>query len=66
MGSYKSIVTDIKKQGISELEYVFATHPHADHIGGLDRVAKEIKINNLYVSNGEADTKSYKCSIIRK
>ena len=29
----------IKKQGISELEYVFATHPHADHIGGLDRVA---------------------------
>ena len=50
----------IKKQGISELEYVFATHPHADHIGGLDRVAKEIKINNLYVSNGEADTKSYR------
>lgn len=50
----------IKKQGISELEYVFATHPHADHIGGLDRVAKEIKINKLYVSNGEAETKSYR------
>ena len=49
-----------KKQGISELEYVFATHPHADHIGGLDRVAKEIKINNLYISNGEAETKSYR------
>ena len=30
---------------LSELEYVFATHPHADHIGGVDRVAKEIKIN---------------------
>ena len=50
----------IKKQNISELEYVFATHPHADHIGGLDRVAKEIKINNLYVSNGEVETKSYR------
>lgn len=50
----------IKKQGISELEYVFATHPHADHIGGLDRVTKDIKINNLYVSNGEAETKSYR------
>ena len=50
----------IKKQGISELEYVFATHPHADHIGGLDRVAKDIKINNLYVSNGDSDTKTYR------
>lgn len=50
----------IKKQGISELEYVFATHPHADHIGGLDEVAKEIKINNLYVSNGEAESKTYR------
>ena len=50
----------IKKQGISELEYVFATHPHADHIGGLDEVAKEVKINNLYVSNGEAESKTYK------
>lgn len=50
----------IKQQGISELEYVFATHPHADHIGGLDRVAKDIKINNLYVSNGDADTKTYR------
>ena len=50
----------IKKQGISELEYVFATHPHADHIGGLDEVAKEININNLYVSNGEAESKTYR------
>lgn len=50
----------IKKQGISELEYVFATHPHADHIGGLDEVAREIKINNLYVSNGEAESKTYR------
>nr|WP_317331853.1 ComEC/Rec2 family competence protein [uncultured Romboutsia sp.] len=50
----------IKKQGISELEYVFATHPHADHIGGLDKVAKDIKINNLYVSNGDSDTKTYR------
>lgn len=54
------VLSYIKKQGISELEYVFATHSHADHIGGLDRVAKEIKINNLYVGNGEAETKSYR------
>lgn len=56
----KLVVKYIKKQGISELEYVFATHPHSDHIGGLDAVADEIKINNLYVSNGELETKTYR------
>lgn len=54
------VVNYIKKQGVKELEYVFATHPHADHIGGLDAVADEIKINNLYVSNGDAKTKTYR------
>ena len=33
----------ITKQGISKLKYVFATHLHADHIGGLDKVVKDIK-----------------------
>jgi len=50
----------IKRQGISKLKYVFATHLHADHIGGLDKVAKDIKIDNLYVSNGDASSKTYK------
>ncbi|MGL6107957.1 ComEC/Rec2 family competence protein [Romboutsia sp.] len=56
----KLVVSYLNKQGIKELEYVFATHPHADHIGGLDAVASNIKIKNLYVSNGDADTKSYR------
>ncbi len=45
---------------MKELEYIFATHPHADHIGGLDAVIDNIKVNNLYVSNGDAETKSYR------
>ncbi len=54
------VVSYIKKQGITELEYVFATHPHADHIGGLDAVVDNIKINNMFVSNGDADTDTYR------
>ncbi|MGL4914388.1 MAG: ComEC/Rec2 family competence protein, partial [Romboutsia sp.] len=56
----KLVVNYIKKQGINELEYVFATHLHADHIGGLDAVTDEIKIKNLYVSNGDSETKTYR------
>ena len=53
------VVNYLKEQGVNELEYIFATHPHADHIGGLDAVIDEIKVNNILVSNGDADTKTY-------
>lgn len=60
----KLVVSYLKSQGIKELEYIFATHPHADHIGGLDAVIDNIKVKNLYVSNGDANTKSYRDFIL--
>lgn len=53
------VVNYLKNNGVKELEYVFATHPHADHIGGLDAVVKEIPVKNVYVSNGSANSKTY-------
>ncbi|MDF2596085.1 MAG: fold hydrolase [Clostridia bacterium] len=50
----------IKKQGIEELQYLFATHPDADHIGGLDGVVKAMKVHSVYVGNGQAETKTYR------
>lgn len=36
---YGEVVVDyIEKVGVSSLEYVVASHPHSDHIGGLDEV----------------------------
>lgn len=56
----KSLVAYIKAQGVTELEYVIATHPHADHIGALDSVIKSFPINYLFVANGDADSKTYR------
>ncbi|KMT23024.1 ComEC/Rec2 family competence protein [Clostridium cylindrosporum] len=53
------VVSYLNKQGVKELEYIFATHPHADHIGGLDAVVKSITVKNIFVSNGTSDTDTY-------
>lgn len=54
------IVSYLKNQGIYKIDYMIATHPHADHIGGLDAVIKSITVENLLVANGEANTKTYR------
>lgn len=50
----------IKNQGIESLTYVIATHPDADHIGGLDAVLNSIPVENLFVSNRSAESKTYR------
>lgn len=57
----ETLVTNyIKKQGIKKLTYVISTHPDADHCGGLDAVLEKIGTENLFIANGDADTKTYR------
>ena len=37
----------LRRAGISELTYVIATHPHADHIGGLIEVLNQFPVGTL-------------------
>ena len=49
----------IRDAGISELAYVIATHPHADHIGGLVTVLGEFPIGILIMPNVVHDTRTF-------
>lgn len=50
------LVAFIQKQGITKLDYVVATHPDADHIGGLIEVLRSnIKIGT-FLDSGKAHT----------
>ena len=51
----KDVVDYIRKQGIEKLDYVVATHPDADHIGGLISVLNSISIKN-FVDSGKVHT----------
>lgn len=53
------VVDYIKRLGIQSLDYVIATHPDADHIGGLDAVISQLEVNQVLVGNGKATTKTY-------
>ena len=53
------LVDYLNKQGVEELEYLILTHPDADHCGGLDAVVKNFAIKNVFIGNGDADSKTY-------
>ena len=38
----------IEEVGITKLEYVVATHPHSDHIGGLPQVLEKFGVGTVY------------------
>ncbi|MGL4450190.1 MAG: ComEC/Rec2 family competence protein [Sarcina sp.] len=46
------IVAYLKKEGITKIDYMIATHNHKDHLGSLDRVIKDFKVENILISNG--------------
>lgn len=45
---YGDVVVDyLREVGIDSLEYVVASHPHSDHIGGLDDVLYEFPVDTV-------------------
>ena len=54
-----SIVTYIYGQGYDTLDYVVATHPHADHIGGMADVLNTFNIKNFYATSFTTTTQTY-------
>ncbi|MBM2832717.1 MAG: beta-lactamase protein [Dehalococcoidia bacterium] len=49
----------LKSKGINHLDLVVATHPHADHIGGLVQVLKAIPVAKVITSGQPTTTKTY-------
>ena len=56
----EDVVNFIKDKGITKLDYVVGTHPHEDHIGGLDDVINsDIEIENVLMPKIETTTKTF-------
>lgn len=53
------IINYIKSCGVERLDYVIATHPHADHIGGMAEVIKAFDIGQIYMPKVSTNTKTF-------
>ena len=51
------LVSELDKAGVNELDKIILTHPHADHIGGVEKLLKDKKFSVKEVfDNGIAST----------
>lgn len=58
-GEGEEIVDYLQYQGVDAIDYMVATHPDADHIGGMDTILKEIECNEVWMTEDKKDTKTY-------
>lgn len=55
-----TVIDYLKKHGADKLKYAVGTHPHSDHIGGMDTVINEIPTENFICPQVNYETKTWK------
>ncbi len=53
------VVKVLKEAGVDDLEFVVATHPHSDHIGGITKVLESFEVENFVMPDIEHTTSTY-------
>lgn len=61
-GNYENaydIINFIKQSGTYTLDYVIATHPHADHIGSMAEIINTFNVKNFYMPKAYHTTTTF-------
>lgn len=54
-----TVVDYLRQENIKNVDYVIGTHPHADHIGGLDDVINTFGVKSVILPNKIHTTKTF-------
>ncbi|WP_095645595.1 lamin tail domain-containing protein [Methanosarcina spelaei] len=55
----KVVTAYLQDQGISTLDYIVATHPHSDHIGGMNEILNNFQVEHFVDSGYPHTSKTY-------
>lgn len=55
----ETVVNYIKDLGYKKIDYLVGTHPHADHIGGMQKIVQSFDIGSVYMPKASTNTKTY-------
>jgi len=58
------LVKYLMKENINKIDYLIATHPHEDHIGGLDDVVNHFEIAKVYMPKITHSSKTFRDLLI--
>ena len=47
----KYLVKSMKERNIEKIDYVFITHPHEDHMGGMKEIISNFKVDKIVLPN---------------
>uniref|UniRef100_UPI0040253445 MBL fold metallo-hydrolase n=1 Tax=Mitsuokella multacida TaxID=52226 RepID=UPI0040253445 len=50
---------ELDKAGVKKIDKVILTHPHADHIGGMDVLLKDYQVGEVYANGMPSSSKLY-------
>ena len=59
-GKGKVVANYLKGLGYLSIDYMIATHPDADHVGGLDEVLYAMNVKNIYAPKVSHTTQTFK------
>lgn len=59
LDSAGKIASKISELGYEKIDYLIATHPHADHIGGMKRIVENFEIGEIYMPKASTNTKTF-------
>lgn len=53
------LVNNLKTLGVEKIDYLVGTHPHEDHIGGMDDIINNFSIGKIFMPRVSTNTKTF-------